>query len=56
MTTRIVLCGGKSCCPTAEFKDDGSLSIIDDDGKTIELTPEQTQELLRALQSRSTHA
>lgn len=54
MTTRVVLCGGKSCCPTADFEADGSVTIIDDDGSKIKLCSEQADILFNALkQTRS---
>lgn len=49
MTTRVVLCGGKSCCPEAHFEADGSVKLVDDNGITVELTAEQADLFCKAI-------
>lgn len=44
--SKIVLCGGKSCCPEINFDDDGNSVITDDFGGSVKLTAEELSILL----------
>jgi hypothetical protein len=57
-TKRVVLCGGKTCCPEALFEADGTVKLVDDNGITVTLTAEQADLFCEAVaeQKKAPHA
>ena len=45
--THVLVCGGKKCCPTVRFNDDGGMTIVDDDGDDISLNAMQVAKLVK---------
>lgn len=40
---RVTLCARKTCCPTMELEEDGTVIITDDDGNTVRMSVEQAR-------------
>lgn len=50
---KIILCGGKSCCPEINFDNDGNAVLTDDFGGSVKLTAEEVSILTEQLAQRT---
>jgi hypothetical protein len=46
---KLMLCGGKRCCPTIELGEDGIVEIVDDFGGKVRMNVEQAELITQAL-------
>ena len=47
---KLMLCGGKRCCPTIELGENGTVEIVDDFGGKVRMNIEQAKLITQALE------